>query len=70
MVPVSIYLIFCVCLIIFSIVDNLCGKCKIGLNLCLIFATEPSPLEPHLPQDITILLLFMEAACLFLVKNK
>lgn len=36
-------------------------------HLCLIFTTEPSPLEPHLPQDITIRLSSMEAACLFLV---
>lgn len=36
----------------------------------LISTTEPSPLEPHLPQDITTQLSFMEAACLFLVLKK
>lgn len=35
--------------------------------LYLIFTAELSPLEPHLPPDITIQLLSMEAACLFLV---
>lgn len=41
--------------------------CNIVYRLRLIFTIEPSPLELPLPPDITIQLLSMEAACLFLV---